>query len=328
MEKTKDEDNTLRVKYECLLKGILPDSYKQEILKDKLNLLQRENLVLETTVSQLRHEISNLIAKQKFEASNTVYEKLGYKYHALSAALAKCLEASGCELSSFTNSYEEAVQALNAWGEGFTQTISLMRTKLASSNKQVLDFMHTILEEMHNLRANMTIIQNYIAVLEFNETYLRDSLKKIENKNFVTRSLSLRKIEQMETGENKNFHLDFNQHSQLYMEHKDYDLQTKVNKLTLSLGKVKNQKDRAKIESEKILLQLKQTKEQLAIAEENAGARELAYENRIKKLSSIINKLKELPNIEEIITKYEKELDQGSKKHSRTRSSIILYSRS
>ena len=205
-----------------------------------------------------------------------------------------------------------------------------MRSRLMTANKQILDFMHNILDEMHHIRASLTIVQNYIAVLEFNETNLRDSLKKLESKNLTTRSMSVNRIDQIENFEPKRFskNLVLEMNTFYKNDYKGDDLQAKVNKLMFSIGKIKSQKDRAEIETERLLLQLKQTKEQLALAEENAGARELRYEKRIKKLNSIINKLKETPFIEEIVNRYEEEFEKGSKKPSRTRSNIILYNRS
>ena len=334
MERTTPE-NLLIKKYESLLKGILPDMYKDHILSDKLNLLTKENSQLESTVSQLRHEISNLIEKRKFDTYENSKEKLSYKFHALSTELAKCLEVSGCDLSKFSNCYDQAIQSLQKWSKGFTNITCTMRSKLFSSNKQLLDFMHSILDELNNLRAHLTIVQNYIAVLEFNETNLRDALKRYENKNMTTRSVSVSRIDQIERGDRempkrlcRNFILEIAPSNKHYVECRGDDIQVKFNKLKLSFEKVKNQKDRSEIETEKLLLQLKQTKEQLAFAEENASALEFSYENKIKRLNHIISRLKEMPKVEEMVQTFEKQMENMPKKHNRTRSNIILYSNS
>ena len=325
------EDTLLRKKYESLLSGLLPDLYKDHILSDKLTSLQHENSTLELTVLQLRHEISKLTEKQKFSQSDHKSEKISYKFHALSTELAKCLEVSGCELSKFSESYNEAIEALQTWGEGFTGVIFSMKSRLYSSNKQLLDFMHSILNELNTLRSKLTIVQNYLAVLEFNETTLRDSLRRLETRNTTSRSVSVSRMGEIEKAGpteskryyNRNLVLDI---APLHRGENRADEGLKANKLKLSLDKLKIQKERAEIETEMLLLQLKQTKELLAMAEETASAKELLYENRIKKLNQLIGKIKEIPKVEELVEKLEREIESGTKKrHTRTRSNNILY---
>ena len=110
---SRNDEVLFEQKYFCLLKGLTPEFYKDHILKDKINLLYKENAELENMVLQLRHEISNLIEKKKHEVSEIKNEKVAYKYHALSTTLAKCLENSGFELSRFSDCYDEAIKALN-----------------------------------------------------------------------------------------------------------------------------------------------------------------------------------------------------------------------
>lgn len=99
-------------------------------------------------------------------------------------------------------------------------------------------------------------------------------------------------------------------------------LQSKISSLKIALGKTKNQKDQLDIENQKLLLQLKQAKEQLALCEENSSSKEVAYENKLKKLSHIISRLKDMPNLSDIIIKYEHEVSRSSKFHKRSRSSL------
>lgn len=322
---TEKNYDLLLKKYQSLLSGLIPDDYKDHILNDKLLHLYQENLSLEKTIQQLRHQISNQIEKQKYESSDMKLEKTCYKFHALSTELAKCLKDSGCELSMFSESYNDAIQALKTWGEGFSAVTFSMRKKLFAGNKQLLEFMHSILNELFNLRSQLTIVQNYVAVLEFNEISLRDSLKRLEPRFTVNRSASVSRFSQINTPDgknsNKNFILD------IIPAHRNDlrtdEIQSKVNKLKLSLDKLKIQKERAEIETEKLLLQLKQTKEQLAMTEETASGNELLFENKLKRLNLLLAKLKEIPKAEVIIMKFEKELESERKGHSRSRSNNV-----
>lgn len=308
-------------------------SSQSPLLHEKILILQSENVNLEKTIVQLRHEISNLTEKRKLDQITLNSESIGYKYHALSTELSRCLENSGCELTKFSKSYDQAIKALNNWGDGFNTIISSMKNRLLPASKHNLDFMHTILDELYNLRAQLTIVQNYVAVLEFNESSLRDSIKKTDKKNLTSRSVSVNRMDEIskEDGDmmrgSKDFVLDIAPCVKMIGENRFDELKLKINKLKLSLCKLKNQRDRAKIDNERLLLQLKQTKEQLAIAEESASGREVSLENKVKELSQILYRLKENPKIEEIVNKFEEELAKTTKKHSRTRSNIIIYNR-
>lgn len=295
---------------------------------------------LEDTIEQLRHEISRLTFKNKLESAPV--ESHAYKYYSLSTELSKCLQSSGCELSKFSSSYDQAIKALHTFTSGFTSIASSMRSRLHSSSKSILDFMHSILNELQNLRAQLTIVQNYIAVLEFNEATLRESLTKLEKKNFTTRSVSVSRIQELARTEatSNDFKFDiaprpkpeknelkilsqgkiFNQ-----TKEKSDDFASKFNKLILRNCKLKNLKQRAEIDNERLLLQLKQAKEQIAISEEEAAGRELALEIKCQKMTTILQRLKEIPTVRHLVLGFEAEMQRSKKIHNRTKSGIIFY---
>lgn len=277
---------------------------------------------LEKTVQQLRHEISRLTSKNKFE--NTEQETPGYKYYALSTELSQCLQSSGCDLTKFTTAYDQAIKALQTFGEGFTSILSSMRSKLFPINRSILNFMHSTLDDLQSLRAQLTIIQNYIAVLEFNESILRQSLQKQEKTCQTTRSQSVSRMNELlkleTSNKSKNFVLEI---APKIKQREDFSI--KLNKLKLRICKLKNLKERAEIDNERLLIQLKQAKEQIAICEEEAANRELALELRYQKLMSVVVKLKEIPTIRPIVSGIEQQVYKSDKKHFRTRSGIIVF---
>lgn len=279
-------------------------------------------LELENTVKQLRHEISRLTLKSKFE--NTGQETPGYKYYALSTELSHCLQSSGCDISKFSTAYDQAIKALQKFGEGFTSLLSSMRSKLYPANRSILNFMHSTLEDLQSLRAQLTVIQNYIAVLEFNESVLRESLQVQAKPNLATRSVSVSRMDELLKVENskklKNFVLDI---APKVKQKEEFSV--KVNKLKLRICKLKNLKERAEIDNERLLLQLKQAKEQIAICEEEAANRELALEIRCQKLGAVISSLKDIPTVRPIVMSIEQQVYRSGKKHFRTRSGIIVF---
>ena len=298
---------------------------------------------LEDTIEQLRHEISRLTFKNKLESAPS--ESHSYKYYSLSTELSKCLQSSGCELSKFSSSYDQAIKALHTFTSGFTSIVSSMRSRLHSSSKSILDFMHSILNELQNLRAQLTIVQNYIAVLEFNEATLRESLTKLEKKSFTTRSVSVSRIQELtrtETASNDfkfdiapKIRLDKNDPKKLpnfckarnlnQIKEKSADFASKLNKLILRNCKLKNLKQRAEIDNERLLLQLKQAKEQIAISEEEAAGRELALEIKCQKMTTILQRLREIPTVRHLVLGFEAEIQRSKKIHNRTKSGIIFY---
>ena len=277
---------------------------------------------LEKTVQQLRHEISRLTSKSKFESAEQ--ETPGYKYYALSIELSQCLQSSGCDLTKFTTAYDQAIKALQTFGEGCTSLISSMRSKLFPINRSILNFMHSTLDDLQSLRAQLTVVQNYIAVLEFNESILRQSLQKQEKTCQTTRSQSVSRMNELIKLENsnrpKNFVLEI-----APKVRKSMDFSVRVNKLKLRICKLKNLKEIAEINNERMLLQLKQAKEQIAICEEEAANRELALELRYQKLVSVLVKVKEIPTIRPIVLGIEQQVYKSDKKHFRTRSGIVVF---
>lgn len=283
---------------------------------------------LEDTIEQLRHEISRLTFKNKLESAPA--ESHAYKYYSLSTELSKCLQSSGCELSKFSSSYDQAIKALHTFTSGFTSIASSMRSRLHSSSKSILDFMHSILNELQNLRAQLTIVQNYIAVLEFNEATLRESLTKLEKKNFTTRSVSVSRIQELARTEatSNDFKFDIAPRpkpEKNELKEKSDNFASKFNKLILRNCKLKNLKQRAEIDNERLLLQLKQAKEQIAISEEEAAGRELALEIKCQKMTTILQRLKEIPTVRHLVLGFEAEMQRSKKIHNRTKSGIIFY---
>jgi hypothetical protein len=273
----------------------------------------------EQTIDQLRHEISRLSSKNKLDSAPI--ENFSYKYYSLSTELSKCLQSSGYELSKFTSSYDQAIKSLKTFGSGFSSILSKMRSNLSSSSKSLLNFMHSILDELQDLRAQLTIMQNYLAVLEFNEASLRESLSKLEKRNLVTRSVSVSRMEQLSRSESFKSDFVFDFAPKIVNE----DIRDKINKLILRNCKMKNLKNRAEIDKERLLLQLKQAKEQIAISEEEAANRELALEIRCQNMAEILQRLKDIPSFKQIVLGIEAEVQRSKKIHSRTKSGIVMY---
>jgi acyl carrier protein phosphodiesterase len=298
--------------------------HREKALLQRVAVLESENAVLENTVYQLRHEISNLTEKRKLDTGVGQAEPVAYKYHALSAQLALCLERSGCELARFKQSYDEALKALENWGEGFVKIIEQMQGQMLSPSRARLEFMHSILDEMHSQRAQLTVVQNYLAVLEFNEAALRETVKKLESKNLTSRSVSVNRLDQILGGgtpPSKGLVLE------MAPVRPAEDTTAALNKMKLHNCRLKAQRDRAEINTERLLLQLKQAKEQIAMAEESAASRELALENKLLKANQLLARLKEVPNVEAAIMKFEQDCLRSAKKHGRTRSNVIVYCR-
>jgi hypothetical protein len=73
-------------------------------------------------------------------------------------------------------------------------------------------------------------------------------------------------------------------------------MESQINQLKLTLGKLKNQRDRARINNDKLLVSLKKTKLELAVAEENAGQKQMDLKNEIKNLLRFIHTLQGITN--------------------------------
>jgi hypothetical protein len=70
------------------------------------------------------------------------------------------------------------------------------------------------------------------------------------------------------------------------------DLEKQVEILKLALGKLKNQRDKAKIESEKLLMQLKQVKLEWALSEENTDERIMDFKKELKNTVEIFQRIR------------------------------------
>jgi regulator of replication initiation timing len=295
MEKLKNNEPMLYEKYEALLNGVCPAELKDHILHDKIALLIKQNSILENTILSLRHELSNMIAKQDRQASNMENKAA---YSPVSSALKKSLEVSEFEVSSFAEIHARALEAVKASGEGFTVLVDKMKSKLFPPNKKLLEFMGSVLDQVQEIRSQLASIHNYVTILEYNEKALRDSLNCSETRCAKSRSHSASRVDQFERPEvivskkyTRTLILD-SPSTKNSMEFKNDDLQSKVSTLKIALGKMKNSRDSIEIDNQKLLLQLKQAKEQLALCEENSAAREVAYKNKIKKLTSVMNSLR------------------------------------
>ena len=296
MEKLQNNDPMIHEKYEALLEGLIPSDFKDSILHDKVSLLIKQNSMLENTILSLRHELSNMIAKQdKIQVSP---EQKPIFYSPISSALKKSLEVSEFEISSFAEIHYRALEAVKATGEGFTVLVDKMKSKLFPPNKKLLEFMGNLLDQVQEIRSQLASIHNYVTILEYNEKALRDTIKCTETRCAKSRSHSASRVDQFERPEvivTKKYTrtlINDSPSTKNSIEFKNEDLLGKVNTLKIALGKIKNQRDSIEIENQKLLLQLKQAKEQLALCEENSAAREVAYKNKIKKLAGVINGLK------------------------------------
>ena len=297
MEKLKSNDPMMHEKYEALLNGLIPSDFKEGIMNDKLALMIKQNSMLENTILSLRHELSNMIAKHDRVQVGPEHKPAGYS--PISSALKKSLEVSEFEISSFAEIHARALEAVKATGEGFTVLVDKMKSKLFPPNKKLLEFMGSILDQVQEIRSQLAYIHNYVTILEYNEKALRDTINCTETRCPKSRSHSASRVDQFERPEvivtkkyTRTLIVD-SPSTKNSIEFKSEDLQGKVSTLKIALGKIKNQRDSIEIDNQKLLLQLKQAKEQLALCEENSAAREVAYKNKIKKLTSLINSLKQ-----------------------------------
>lgn len=296
MEKTKSSEPMIYEKYEALLNGIIPSEYKDHILYDKISLLTKQNSMLENTILSLRHELSNLIARQ--DRLNTNQEVKSPKYVSVSSALKKSLEVSEFEISQFAELHSRALDAVKYSEEGFMKLVDKMKSKLFPPNKKLLEFMGSVLDQVQEIRTQLAAIHNYVTILEYNEKALRDSLNCKEDWPSKSRSHSATRIDQFEQPEKiitkkytRTLIID-SPSTKNSIDFKPDELQGRISTLKIALGKMRNQRDSIEIDNQKMLLQLKQAKEQLALCEENAAAREVAYKNKIKNLTSLISTLK------------------------------------
>ena len=296
MEKLQNNDPMIYEKYQALLDGPIPSDLKDLILNDKVSLLIQQNSMLENTIFSLRHELSNMIAKHDRVQLSPEHKSTGYS--PVSSALKKSLEVSEFEISSFAEIHTRALEAVKATGEGFKVLVDKMKSKLFPPNKKLLEFMGNLLGQVQEIRSQLASIHNYVTILEYNEKVLRDTINCTEASCAKLRSHSASRVDQFERPEviaTKKYARALivdSSSTKNSIEFKNDDLRGKVSSLKIAFGKIKNQRDSIEIENQKLLLQLKQAKEQLALCEENSAAREVAYKNKIKKLMSLINSLK------------------------------------
>jgi regulator of replication initiation timing len=324
MKDIKINDPMLYKKYEALLNGIIPEDYKDHILNDKISLLKQQNMILENTILSLRHELSSMIASQN---SISYIQNDKKDYSGISLALKKCIETSEVEISHFNEVYVKALEAIKSCNEGFNLVINTMKSRLFPPDKKMLDFINTVIGQVNDIKDQLISIQNYVAMLEFNDKSMRDSFNKY--KSNTVRSQSTTKIDPFEQPER----LIAKRYAQTLIdarstknsiEFKSDDMISKVNSLKITLGKIKNQRDQTEIENQKLLLQLKQAKEQLALCEENSAAKDVQYENKIKRLGHVIYRVRELPGLHEIVTRYEREVKKSKKSYKRSRSTFKI----
>jgi hypothetical protein len=69
---------------------------------------------------------------------------------------------------------------------------------------------------------------------------------------------------------------------------KTQELENQIEILKLALGKLKNQRDKAKIETEKLLMQLKQVKLEWALSEESSDEKIMEMKKELKNLIEIL----------------------------------------
>lgn len=69
-------------------------------------------------------------------------------------------------------------------------------------------------------------------------------------------------------------------------------MEKQITEMKLTLGKLKNQRDKARIAADRLLLSLKKTKLELAVAEENSGQKQMDLKNEIKQLMVFIMNLR------------------------------------
>ena len=70
------------------------------------------------------------------------------------------------------------------------------------------------------------------------------------------------------------------------------DLEKQIEILKLALGKLKNQRDKAKIESEKLLMQLKQVKLEWALSEENSDEKIMELKKELRNTVEILQRIR------------------------------------
>ena len=99
-------------------------------------------------------------------------------------------------------------------------------------------------------------------------------------------------------------------------------MEKQINDLKLALGKLKNQRDKARIYADKLLLCLKKTKLEHAVAEEDAGQRQLELKNEIKCIYAFVFRLRGVVSIPACLST---EIDQMVHKSSRFFGGKILF---
>ena len=188
--------------------------------------------------------------------------------------------------------------AVKKSNDGFSLIMSSMKSKLFPPNETLLECMGGVMEQVNEIRGELEALHNYISILEYNDSSLRQSLNSFETRPSSNRSKSTIRndpFEQPGRTISKRFTrtlVSDSPSTKNSMEFKNEDVIAKINTLKIALGKVRNQRDQLDIENQKLLLQLKQAKEQLALSEENAAAKEVAYENQIRKLNFALGRLK------------------------------------
>ena len=91
-------------------------------------------------------------------------------------------------------------------------------------------------------------------------------------------------------------------------------MEQQINELKLALGKIKNQRDKSRIAADKLLLNLKKSKLEFAVAEENSGEKQMELKNEIKNLLVLIHNIKNTMPLPQI---YTAEIDQFINKSCR-----------
>ena len=91
-------------------------------------------------------------------------------------------------------------------------------------------------------------------------------------------------------------------------------MENQINELKLTLGKLKNQRDSARINSDKLLLSLKKCKLELAVSEENSGQKQMELKNEIKNLIVFIAGLRRVGSIPQAyLTEIEQIINRSSR---------------
>ena len=80
------------------------------------------------------------------------------------------------EISRFSEMHAKALESLNKGSEGLSSLFNAMKSKIFSSDSKNLEFMNSVLDQVAEIRKQVSFMHDYVSILEYNDKALRDSL--------------------------------------------------------------------------------------------------------------------------------------------------------